>query len=87
MNKVLLQPQTDLQEQKNKNIPAPLLLGPSHNELVEESLKTIKADHLKVVADLNAKLLQTRVSANAEHRDEKSKMQSELDGLNVKTKD
>ena len=63
MNKQIFQLQTDLQEQKNKNIPAPLLLGPSQNAHFEETVKATKATHLKNISYLSDQLLQTRVSA------------------------
>ena len=89
MNKKIFQLQTDLQDQKNKNIPAPLSLGPSlsaQNAQVEEALKTMKAEHHKAIAEMNSsmdnRLLQAKVSADKEHRNEISKKQDEIEQMN-----
>ena len=83
MNNKIFQLQTDLQDQKNKNIPAPLQFGPSQNAQVEEALNTMEGEHQKAVADLKDRLLQAKVSADKEHRNEKNKLQDELEGMKL----
>ena len=66
-----------------KNAPVPLQLGPCLDSMADEKLKLMKSSHSKEVADLQAKLLQARVSDHSEHRDEKEKLQDELEGYKL----
>ena len=89
MNRQIFKLQTELQDQKTRNIPAPLQLGPSlsaQNAQVEEALKTMKAEHQKAIAEMNSsmdnRLLQAKVSADKEHRNEISRKQDQIDQMN-----
>ena len=90
MNRQIFDLKTQLQNEVAKaNMPAPLSLGPSlsaQNAMVEEALKTIKEVHQKAIADMNSnmesRLLQAKVSADKEHRNEMHRKQDEIDQMN-----